>query len=167
MREQYDHAPTREYMEVIFKYAKRSGYKMALEVGTGWGISAIVILEAGKGTLVSIDKLECVTAKKEIERYGLRDRIVYIQGDSRIVLPMMGGQFGFIAVDGSHRYEDVRSDLENCWPLLRKGGFLFVDDYSHPKNETGEYGVRMAVDGFISSRHPAATFEKGKAILRK
>jgi hypothetical protein len=44
-----------------------------------------------------------------------------------------------IYIDGSHDAEDVLSDIRAYWPLLRKGGVLFGDDYDSWE------GVRRAV----------------------
>ena len=45
-----------------------------------------------------------------------------------------------IYIDGSHDADDVSADIRAYWPLLRKGGVLFGDDY-----ESFD-GVRRAVD---------------------
>ncbi|MGH8597034.1 MAG: class I SAM-dependent methyltransferase, partial [Gammaproteobacteria bacterium] len=34
-----------------------------------------------------------------------------------------------IYIDGSHDYDDVAADIRAYWPLLRRGGVLFGDDY--------------------------------------
>jgi hypothetical protein len=54
--------------------------------------------------------------------------------------------FCFLVVDGSHRYEDVKRDIEDYLPKLKPGGIVFFDDY-------GPYhapGVRRAVNEFIA-----------------
>ena len=47
-----------------------------------------------------------------------------------------------IYVDASHDYEDVKRDLIDYWPLVKRGGALFGDDYKT------WLGVRSAVNVF-------------------
>lgn len=51
------------------------------------------------------------------------------------------GSIDLLFVDGSHRYEQVRRDLENYWPKVKTGGVLLGHDYNtvHP-------GVMQAAD---------------------
>lgn len=37
-------------------------------------------------------------------------------------------QFDFILLDGDHSYEGIKSDLKLYYPLLKKGGHMFVHD---------------------------------------
>lgn len=48
----------------------------------------------------------------------------------------------FVFVDGDHREEAVREDLEAWWPKIQPGGVLVGDDYSWP-------GVEKAVTVFF------------------
>lgn len=50
-----------------------------------------------------------------------------------------------IYIDGSHDADDVAADIRAYWPLLRRGGVLFGDDYESWPD------VRLAVYG---SEHP-------------
>ena len=38
-------------------------------------------------------------------------------------------KFRFIYIDGSHEYE-IKKDINNCLPFLKKGGLLILDDSS-------------------------------------
>ena len=51
-----------------------------------------------------------------------------------------------IYLDGSHEYEDIKSDIKNYLAVLKTGGTLFGDDYN---NFTG---VQKAVDELLPSR---------------
>lgn len=50
-------------------------------------------------------------------------------------------KYDFIYIDGSHKYEDVKSDILNCLKILKKNGILSGHDY----NSTCP-GVIKAVD---------------------
>lgn len=55
----------------------------------------------------------------------------------------------FVHVDGSHRREDARADLELSRRFLIEGGVIAVDDYQHPDYP----GVTAAADDFLQA-HP-------------
>ena len=63
-----------------------------------------------------------------ITALGMKDRVTIVRGDSRSVLPAMDGAFDIAFVDGDHRYEFVKSDIENCKRLVKMGGILCGDD---------------------------------------
>ena len=50
-------------------------------------------------------------------------------------------------VDGSHRYEQVKRDLENYWPKVKIGGILLGHDYQAPHP-----GVIRAADEFFGKK---------------
>lgn len=51
----------------------------------------------------------------------------------------------FIFIDASHEYEDVKDDINNWFPKLKKGCIISGDDYGNP----GFPGVQKAVDEFF------------------
>lgn len=60
----------------------------------------------------------------------------------------------FVYIDGSHLEEDVFHDVSNYFRLVREGGILVADDYTHP-NHTGPH---KAVDRFVASNKDALKF---------
>lgn len=40
-------------------------------------------------------------------------------------------QFDFVLLDGDHTYNGIMSDLKLYYPLLKKGGYMFVHDTNH------------------------------------
>ena len=75
------------------------------------------------------------------------------------------GELDFVYIDGNHRYEFVRADLEAYAPKVRPGGFLAGDDYG----VTGwwEDGVTRAVDEFArSGRASVVSLEDRQFLLR-
>jgi len=60
---------------------------------------------------------------------GILDRVTFVRGDSRIVLPTLGdGIFDIVFIDGDHSYEFVKSDINQAKRLIRLGGFIVGDD---------------------------------------
>ncbi len=58
------------------------------------------------------------------------------------------GYFDWVYIDGNHRYEFVKRDLEEYGAKLKDGGFLTGDDYGEEGWWQG--GVTRAVDEFIA-----------------
>ena len=76
------------------------------------------------------------------ERTKSYDNISLIQKTSDDALGKLTGRtFDFIYIDGIHQYENVKQDIINYLPMVKKGGVIGGHDYgpSWP-------GVRQAVD---------------------
>ena len=55
----------------------------------------------------------------------------------------------FIYIDASHKYEDIKRDLEDWRPIVTKTGYICGHDYiDHP-----EFGVKQAVDEFCAEHN--------------
>ncbi len=50
------------------------------------------------------------------------------------ILKHMGIQAEMIYIDASHEFEDVKADIAAYLPLLKPGGVMFGDDWSHFKS---------------------------------
>lgn len=75
------------------------------------------------------------------------------------------GELDFVYIDGNHRYEFVKADLEAYAPKVRSGGLLAGDDYG--VRGWWEDGVTMAVDEFVRSRAvTVVSLEKLQFLLR-
>jgi hypothetical protein len=57
------------------------------------------------------------------------------------------GFFDFVYIDASHRYEATLNELHLAYPKVKKGGFLFGDDYD-PDTASRQHGVYRAVNEF-------------------
>ena len=58
---------------------------------------------------------------------------LFLDGDSKQLIPTLTGSFDLVLVDGDHSIEGARADLQNAWPLVRPGGILVMDDICHPE----------------------------------
>jgi predicted O-methyltransferase YrrM len=85
-------------------------------------------------------------AETNLRRFDLLNRVTLIQGDSGIQLTRIPAPFDVVFVDGDHSYEGVIRDLSALRGRVNRGGLVLFHDYYHRANESGEYGVRRAVD---------------------
>jgi len=76
-----------------------------------------------------------------------KDKIVWIEKFSDDAIKDIPDELDFVYIDGNHNYEYVKSDMENYYPKLRKGGILAGHDYDDPRHP----GVTKAVLKFIKN----------------
>lgn len=82
-----------------------------------------------KETLAYLRGIDFETAKKICLEYG-ENNIVLLQGESQVVGKILEKNFGVVYIDGSHAYEDVKSDFEFFSSQIIPNGFLCFHDYS-------------------------------------
>ena len=69
-----------------------------------------------------------------------------IQGNSNKVLKKIDmSKIDYVFLDGGHEYNTVKSDLDNCIEVIKKGGTVLCDDY----NLGSAPGVKDAIDEFV------------------
>jgi hypothetical protein len=74
--------------------------------------------------------------------------------------------FDWIYIDGNHRYEFVKLDLETFLPKVKRHGLVAGDDYSAPG--WWQDGVTKAVDeAVVSGRFEKVLIENRQFLLRK
>lgn len=135
----------------------REGAVQTIEIGLGYGISALHICE---GLLLSGNPAarhivldpnqswrfsDC--GLQVLEDAGVRQFVEHHSEFSEIALPQFlkeGRRFDLGFVDGNHRFDGVFLDLFYLGRLVRKGGILILDDYNLP-------GVRRAVSFFLNN----------------
>ena len=81
-----------------------------------------------------------------LRRRDLMRRVSLLQGDSSTIVRGLKGTFDTIFVDGDHSYDGVMADIGALEGRIDPAGVVMFHDYFHPLNETGEYGVRRAVE---------------------
>jgi len=124
---------------------------VCLEIGSFYGRSTIALAEVA-AIVYAVDtfKASGSGAFQEKEFTVLEDFITNTKGWGNIwakigrsedKVPLLpDGQIGLVFIDGSHEYEDVKRDIDVCWPKLIVGGFMAFHDY-------GSWaGVTKAVD---------------------
>jgi hypothetical protein len=82
-------------------------------------------------------------------RYQIgEDRIKVYKEKSENVLPYLiitKEEYDIIFVDGSHLSRDIIIDITLSWKMLKKGGYIILDDYQNKNSE-----VKKCMDFFTS-----------------
>lgn len=74
--------------------------------------------------------------------------------------------FDWIYIDGDHRYEFMKKDLEISWSKVKKNGFITGDDYDH-KGVPLKREVAKAVDEFIKKDNVKVILLKNEQFILK
>tara|TARA_Y100000590_G_scaffold467060_1_gene644571 strand:+ start:7023 stop:7655 length:633 start_codon:yes stop_codon:yes gene_type:complete len=73
-----------------------------------------------------------------------------IKGDSNYVLKQIDlNKIDYVFLDGGHKYETVRNDLESLTKVVINNGIILCDDY----NLSYAPGVKKAIDQYASSNN--------------
>lgn len=136
--------------------------RCVIEVGSAYGFSTITMAltathvttidpHSGYGSLPdSLAQLQ-----DNIAAYGVRSRIRVVRTTSDDYLPGCSpGAYGLVFIDGDHRYDAVRADLENAWDLLPPKGVLAVHDVGE---ESCPDVQRAVLDKFDANRGATLT----------
>jgi len=135
----------------IWEWFGEHAPKRILEIGTWTGNSLGQMLRAHPDPesiefLLTCDLFDCAETSPQIVRENMRylgvpgevnGRILFSVGQSQIELKVLDQLypdawekgFDFILVDGAHWPPELpRQDLDNCGPLVAKGGVIVMDD---------------------------------------
>lgn len=123
----------------------REGARHTIEVGLGYGVSALFICEGllanGDATAshVAIDPHQATRfadcGLQFLEDAGLTRVVEFHEEESHLALPRFVNEnrvFDLAFVDGNHRFDGVFVDLVYLGRLVRPGGVVVVDDYQLP-----------------------------------
>lgn len=139
----------------ITKFIKQHpNIKKIMEIGFNGGLSCASMLAASDDVyIVSFDigKWDCVLKAKELIAKEFPNRHQLVIGDSTITIPKYDNSqyetFDFIFLDGGHQKPVPQLDIENSLKFLKKGGYVFMDDYCHTY---GSEGVIEAYDEAVA-----------------
>jgi len=127
------------------------------------GVCAEIGVQTGQFSQIILDTCspsELHLIDLDLKIYGIKDKfqskinadIVHLhEGDSSTVLKesFSPNYFDFIYIDGDHRYEGIKRDIEAAKLKLKPGGFLLFNDYTYwSPVECMPYGVMQAVNEF-------------------
>ena len=134
-----------EQGDAIARHCRSEGARRILEVGLGYGFSALNALrgalESGPDGLcyVTIDPHQerrfANVGRDLLRRVLPQEQLRIISEPSEMALPRLLGEeaaFDVALVDGNHRFEHVFLDLFYLERLVRPRGVVFIDDYQLP-----------------------------------
>jgi hypothetical protein len=157
-------------MRSSLKYAfERGKVEKAIEIGVRDGSNAEKMLKGGvkelvlvdpyspytvwgfRGTEAFEDRIEITQEQQNAYRKEMLNRVAPY-GDRISILNITSEQaarvfpdntFDYIYIDGNHKYEAVKKDLEAWYPKVKKGGIFAGHDFTKP-----HLGVAKAVKEF-------------------
>jgi predicted O-methyltransferase YrrM len=143
--------------EALREWIKRESAVRTIEIGLGYGISALFACEGllenddASARHVVVDPHQATRfgncGLQSLDDAGVTDLVEYHPEGSETALPRFlseGRNFDLAFVDASHRFDGVFVDLVYLGRLVRAGGIVFVDDYQLPS-------IRRAVSFFTTN----------------
>jgi predicted O-methyltransferase YrrM len=134
--------------EALREWVIREGATQTIEIGLGYGISALFIGEAlvASGTPnarhVALDPYQATRfadcGLQFLDEAGVLESVEFHAEESQIALPRFVAEernFDLAFVDGNHRFDRIFLDVVYLGRLVRPGGIVFVDDYQLPAVE--------------------------------
>jgi predicted O-methyltransferase YrrM len=131
--------------EALRGWVVREGATRTIEIGLGYGISALHVCEgllanvgpAARHTI--IDPYQATRFSdcglQLLEEAGVWGLVEHHTEESQLALPRFLSEaraFDLAFVDGNHRFDGVFVDLVYLGRLVRPGGIVFLDDYQLP-----------------------------------
>jgi predicted O-methyltransferase YrrM len=131
--------------EALREWVIREEATQTIEVGLGYGISALHICEGLLANAdlaarhVVVDPYQATRFSNSglqfLEEAGVSGLVEHHPEESQIALPRFLGEarsFHLAFVDGNHRFDGIFVDLYYLGRLVQPGGIVFVDDYQLP-----------------------------------
>ena len=79
-----------------------------------------------------------------------KNNINIVKGNSNLVLKEINlQQFDYVFLDGGHKYETVRNDLENLTQIVNNNGIILCDDY----DLSYAPGIKKAIDEYVLNKN--------------
>lgn len=94
--------------------------------------------------------------------------VIHRQKSENAVILFNDGKFDWIYIDGCHKYEYVKKDLELYYAKVKAGGFITGDDYEWGKQY--KLPVKRAVQDFLNDENFDVTLVQilqGQFIIKK
>ena len=86
------------------------------------------------------------------KKFKVDDIITVFEGDSRkMIHNVMDNWYDVIFIDGGHEYNIVKSDVENGYKKIKKGGIMVFDDFSGDENTYDEFNIKDATEEMLET----------------
>ena len=131
--------------EALREWISRERATRTIEIGLGYGISALFVCEGlvrngdAAARHVVVDPYQATRfgncGLQVLEEAGVASLVEHHAEESQIALPRFlskGRRFDLAFVDGNHRFDGIFLDLVYLGRLLHPGAIVLVDDYQLP-----------------------------------
>lgn len=145
------------------------GQKAAMvDTGTQEGDSVINFEHVFQIFLSSVSLLDNVGFIRDVsvraaDTYAVAGRAGYLPGNEQPELPLVG-KITFLHIDGNHRYDHVRQDVDSWLPFVTAGGWVALDDYVWA---FGDGPKRVGDDLLLTNQFDTAFVAGDTLFLRK
>jgi len=98
--------------------------------------------------IIRIDPYSIQSVLKLLSKF--KKNINIIEGNSNEVLKKISlDKFDYVFLDGGHKYETVKNDLENLVKIINNNGTILCDDY----NLSYAPGIKKAIDRYVLEKN--------------
>jgi len=98
--------------------------------------------------IIKSDPYSIKSVKNLLKKFIKNIRI--IQGNSNEVLKKISlNEIDYVFLDGGHKYETVRNDLNSLSKIINNNGIILCDDY----NLTYAPGIKQAIDEYVDKNN--------------
>jgi predicted O-methyltransferase YrrM len=151
----------REQANFLIDFVENKNIERVLEIGFNGGLSSAAFLSNERvKEVVSFDIGQwayVLNAKQLIDSEFIGKHTLII-GDSVRTVPkhFTNEPYDLAFIDGGHSYETALADILNCQKIVRKDGFIIIDDYNYGEvkqayDNTANMGITETVEGPIVS----------------
>ena len=92
--------------------------------------------------IIRRDPYSLESVLKLLKKY--KNNVNIIKGNSNVILKTILINFDYVFLDGGHKYDTVKKDLDNLINVVNSGGTILCDDY----DLSYAPGVKKAIDEF-------------------
>ncbi len=117
-----------ETFSFLLETAAKIGAERMLEIGAAEGLTSVAfsLCTGGQATAIERDGERAARMREHVREFGVADKITVLEGDAGEILPMLGGEYDLIFLDGPK--VQYRRYFPDCKRLLAAGGYLLSDD---------------------------------------
>lgn len=133
-----------------------------LEIGTYSGKSAVIEILGSRANAnrkrtawfgVDLDPAAIRRTQATLDQWKLGRYATLFHGDTRAFFKERRVSPTMVFVDGDHRYEGVKQDIEVLSEVLAPEVPVLFHDYRNPENKDGRYGVERACNEWEQTGH--------------
>ena len=97
--------------------------------------------------IIRLDPYSYQSVLKLLKKF--EKNINIIKGNSNNILKEIPNKFDYVFLDGGHKYETIKNDLNNLTQVINNDGIILCDDY----NLSYAPGVKKAIDDYVLEKN--------------